>query len=312
MQLLIWLFFYFFMFLYNTQRWDYLAVGFWSTTIAVSFYVIAVYTNALYLIPRFYKTGSKPLYYLFSLLFLCGLFLLRVFIEYKFLYNFHPKLFGLTSYHFTFSFLTTCLAFLFGALLQNTIAYTLLLKKQDEMQSYQIAAELNLLKSQVQPHFLFNTLNNIYYLAYTKSDKTPEIIAKLSDIMRYFLDEAPKEKVPLSTEINFLKNYIKLESIRMLNPVKLDFSISVPDTDVLIPPMLLIPLVENIFKHGVDKTLKENAATINFYKNDGYFVFITENKICNNEKKEESRVGLINLKKGCNYYLITILSSIPR
>ena len=109
-----------------------------------------------------------------------------MYAEYKILLPLHLKFYSWTLSHFSFVFITNFLAFAFGALLRISIDYLSLLRRQQEMKTRQVATELNLLKAQVQPHFLFNTLNNIYYLAYTKNERTPEVIAKLSDIMRYF------------------------------------------------------------------------------------------------------------------------------
>ncbi|MCU0393006.1 MAG: histidine kinase, partial [Thermoflexibacter sp.] len=118
-------------------------------------------------------------------------------------------------------------------------------------------------------HFLFNTLNNIYYLAHTKSEKTKDMIAKLSEMMRYFLEEAPKEKVPLSTEIQFITDYICLEKIRMPYHLQIDFGIRAENQNLLVPPMLLMPLVENVFKHGLDKAKQHNQAKICLEVNGG-------------------------------------------
>jgi hypothetical protein len=261
LQIAVWGIFYVFLLLYTMQKWEFPQFGFWAATIATVAYFLAVYCNAHWLIPKFYKRGKKIQYYILSILVLTVLQLIRMYAEYKILLPLHLKFYSWTVSHFSFVFITNFLAFAFGALLRVSIDYLSLLRRQQEMKTRQMATELNLLKAQVQPHFLFNTLNNIYYLAYTKNERTPEVIAKLSDIMRYFVDEAPKEKVPLSTETQFLKNYIELEQIRMLHPVQPEFVIAA-DESLMIPPMLLIPLVENIFKHGVDKTMEENEVCI--------------------------------------------------
>ncbi len=115
--------------------------------------------------------------------------------------------------------------------------------------------------------------------------------------MRYFVDEAPKEKVPISTEISFLENYIELEQIRMLHRAKISFSISTPDASLLIPPMLLIPFVENLFKHGIDKTLPENIVHITLEQQNGHLIFHTENTFVKNNDKTTGGQGLTNLQK---------------
>jgi len=296
LQVAIWVIFYVFLLLYTMQKWEFPKFGFWAATIATIFYFIAVHANASWLIPRFYKKGKQFQYFVLSFVLLCALLMTRMFVEYKVLFPLHLKFYGWSLAHYSFVFITNFLAFAFGALFRVSIDYISLLHEREEMKTRQMATELNLLKSQVQPHFLFNTLNNIYYLAYTKNERTPEVIAKLSDIMRYFVDEAPREKVSLSTEIQFLKNYIELEQIRMLHPVELSFSINANDT-VMIPPMLLIPLVENIFKHGVDKTIEKNKVCLHLEQQNGSLVFSTANMVNEIKKGGESGMGLRNLRK---------------
>jgi LytS/YehU family sensor histidine kinase len=182
-------------------------------------------------------------------------------------------------------------------LLRVSIDYVALLRKQEEMRHQQLASELNLLKAQVQPHFLFNTLNNIYYLAYTKNERTAEVVARLSDIMRYFVDEAPKERVPLMAEIDFLDNYIELEQIRMLHQAEICFDRTGVSDALIIPPMLLIPLVENIFKHGVDKSLTVNEVKLTLRQEGRYLVFTTGNLYHEQECTDKNGGGLTNLRK---------------
>jgi hypothetical protein len=296
LQVAIWTIFYVFLLLYTLQKWEYPAYSFWAATIATVFYFIAVYSNASWLIPQFYKKGKRVAYIVLSVSLIAILLLSRMAVEYLVLLPLHLKFYSWSLSHFSFVFITNFLAFAFGALLRVSIDYLSLLRQQEALKTRQMATELNLLKSQVQPHFLFNTLNNIYYLAYTKNERTPEVISKLSEIMRYFVDEAPKEKVPLSTEIQFLRNYIELEQIRMLHPVQPSFSVKA-DKSLLIPPMLLVPLVENIFKHGIDKTIEHNEVCIELRLTNGHLQFTTRNTVNRHEKKQDSGVGLANLAR---------------
>lgn len=294
-----WLLFYIFLVLYAVQKWGTWSGAFTSTTIGMSSYVLAVYGNALWLMPRFYRTGKKTAYFIVAFLFLAFVIGARMMAEYLILYPMHGKLpfYNLSVAQFTFCTISDFLAFFFGAMLYTTADYITLLRKQETMRMQQAAAELNLLKAQVQPHFLFNTLNNIYYLAYTKSDLAATVIARLSGIMRYFVDEAPKEKVPLTTEINFLKNYMELEQIRMLHAASLRFTHEGVDEMIRIPPMLLIPLVENIYKHGVDKSVPENNVDLCLKMENGYLKFNTVNTVQPDEAGTGSGVGLDNLRK---------------
>lgn len=120
-----------------------------------------------------------------------------------------------------------------------------------QMHSDKLSAELAFLKSQVSPHFLFNTLNNIYSLAQLRSDDTPEAILKLSQLMRYMLYEANDPQVPLEQEVEYLRNYVDLQRLRLADDVDIEFSQEGQHGGRLIEPMLLIPFVENAFKHGV-------------------------------------------------------------
>jgi two-component system, LytTR family, sensor kinase len=126
-------------------------------------------------------------------------------------------------------------------------------KQKTDLQAKSRASELALLRSQINPHFLFNTLNNIYSLVYKKSDEAPSVVMKLSEIMRYMLYDANSEKVMLTKEIDYLKSFIELNELRLKEGKISTFTINGNYSTQLIPPMLLIPFVENAFKHGSKK-----------------------------------------------------------
>ena len=197
--------------------------------------------------------------------------------------------------HISMMSLSVFIAYLLGGLLYITQNYIELLINQEKLKSQQLSTEINLLKAQVQPHFLFNTLNNIYSLAVSKSEKTPEVVAKLSEIMRYFVDDAPKELVNVETEVSFLKNYIELEQIRMLFPIKVQWDLNIENPAQTIPPMLLIPFVENVFKHGIDKTKPHNEVSIRLEITQKYLDFEVVNSVI--QEKEGQWRSLENLKK---------------
>lgn len=123
-------------------------------------------------------------------------------------------------------------------------------KLRDELINQQQASELALMRSQVNPHFLFNTLNNIYSLVYRKSDEAPEAVMKLSSIMRYMLYDSAARKVPLEKEIEYLKSYIELQNLRIKHPDFVSLHIDGDIEGKTIAPMLLISFVENAFKHS--------------------------------------------------------------
>ncbi len=296
-QIALWLIVYTMLVVYFIQKNDLLLGSILSVNF-ILFYTFAVYFNANYLIVKYFHKNKIRTYFTFVLIALLVTTLLRVESEnlIRFFYIDIPHSFyNRNLLHYFFVLITQLLAFLFGFLLRISIDYVELFKKQQLLKTQQLATEIKLLKAQVQPHFLFNTLNNIYSLAVTKSDKTPEVVAKLSDIMRYFVDDAPKEKVSVETEVNFLKNYIELEKIRMVFPLQLEMNLKIENYQQVIPPMLLIAFVENIFKHGIDKTERENQATIDLEINAQGLVFVVKNKIFN--QTEGQWRSLANLEK---------------
>jgi two-component system, LytTR family, sensor kinase len=125
-------------------------------------------------------------------------------------------------------------------------------KQKKEMENQKLGAELSLLKSQINPHFFFNTLNSIYSLAIVKSNRTPEAVLKLSELMRYIIYDTERKVVPLSKEVEYIANYIELQRLRLPDEVKVKLITELGDSDAVIEPLLLLPFVENAFKHGVD------------------------------------------------------------
>lgn len=164
------------------------------------------------------------------------------------------------------------------------------------LKNEKMEAELSLLKSKIDPHFFFNTLNNLYGLAIAKSDKTPEVIQKLSEIMRYTIYEGEKNQTPLKSEINYLEEYIDIQKIRYQKNVDIQFKKDVADDSTSVAPLLFIMLVENAFKHGIE-SLTENAFVhINLTQQNDALTFEVTN---NFEIKPETinGLGLKNLKK---------------
>jgi len=268
------------------------------TLINISFYAVVIYGNISLLFPRLYEKGQKVAYVICVIILVIGAGLSRGY-SLTALYNaYYPtmpdKMTLEAIINFSVAgFLTYMLSFIF----RMALAYFELKRQSEKMLVQKSQAELNLLKSQVQPHFLFNTLNNIYYEAYREAPRTAKLIERLSDIMRYFVDESPKDEVSLSTEIQFLENYIVLEKIRMRHEIDLDF-VRDCNTEVRIPPMLLMTFVENIFKHGIDKSSSENRIELSLVQEDAYLLFQTKNRIYDLPGTPEHRgFGIENLRK---------------
>jgi LytS/YehU family sensor histidine kinase len=203
------------------------------------------------------------------------------------------------------------LIYILSLIFRISIAYFTLKQQTEEIMLQKSQAELNLLKSQVQPHFLFNTLNNIYYKVYKVDPPSANLIERLSDIMRYFVDESPKDVVPLTTEVAFIENYMALERIRIRYGVTINFE-KAYQAELRIPPMLLMTFVENIFKHGINKSSKQNQIDISLIQKDGYLLFKTSNRRFNPTIPTDSNgFGIANLTKrlsmlyGSNFELTT-------
>jgi two-component system, LytTR family, sensor kinase len=158
------------------------------------------------------------------------------------------------------------------------------------------ATELNYLRNQTNPHFLFNSLNSIYSLAHKKSDLVPDAIVTLSEMMRYMLYETDNKSVLLEKEINYIKNYIELQKLRLNNIENISINIHGNTKDKYIEPMLLISFIENAFKYGTD--YKGTAyVKIIMRMEENVFNFWIENKIENNKKDpNNSGIGLTNIK----------------
>jgi LytS/YehU family sensor histidine kinase len=189
------------------------------------------------------------------------------------------------------------LIYVLSLVVRFAIAYFTLRQQTEEILLQKSQAELNLLKSQVQPHFLFNALNSIYYRVYKVDSSSAGLIERLSDIMRYFVDESPKEVVPLSTEVAFIENYMELERIRIRHGASINFE-KAYNPELRIPPMLLMTFVENIFKHGIDKSRRQNRVTISLVQQDEFLLFKTCNrKIDPAADDQPGGFGIINLTK---------------
>ncbi|HWK99898.1 MAG TPA: sensor histidine kinase [Parapedobacter sp.] len=164
------------------------------------------------------------------------------------------------------------------------------------LETEKLNAELAFLRSQINPHFLFNSLNNIYSLAYQKSEKTPEAILKLSEIMRYMLYESNEDLVLLGEEINYLENYIELQKLRFKEKVYVDLHVDIDEEGLQIMPLLLISFLENAFKHGVSTDeLKPIRIDISVQKRRLHFK--AENAKNQVNKDQTRGVGLTNLKR---------------
>ena len=161
-------------------------------------------------------------------------------------------------------------------------------------------AELRLLRGQIQPHFLFNTLNNLYSLSIHHSEKTSEVIIKLSDLLNYIIYDCHSERVKIESEIDFLKSFIELEQIRHDESLKLSLSIEGNYDDKYIAPMLLHTFIENSFKHGANKTTGTAWIDIEINIGEDAMIFNVANSKSHDGNYPATGIGIINTKKRLN------------
>lgn len=254
----------------------------------VLFLTIPVYINNLKIIPLFNRKNK-----LFGVVLFCTNAFLFTGIAVFFLSDQFQKFEWPMLYNL---FAVMILALLFSSTIK--IAKDSFMKRQEIKD-----AELKLLKAQLNPHFLFNTLNNLYGLSVINSDKLPGLMLKLSDLLRYSLYDTKEQLVPLEKEIQYLQNYVALERIRLEDKIDIELSVSKKITNFYIAPMLLIVFVENAFKHlGISKN-GDSKVAIDMDIQEEELVFTCINTIDNLEaqntdlEKGKSGIGLRNAKK---------------
>lgn len=216
------------------------------------FLMIVAYINYFIILPRYIKHKNGIRYSLefviATVLILFGYVHVKRWIVDGYSYQagfFYTKAFAIGS------FVTSVLVSAFVAFLRFFTEWRDLEEQREQLKSEKLSAELKFLKNQINPHFLFNTLNNLYSLAYTKSPQTTEVISRLSQMMRYMVYDSNHELVPLEKEIEYIKNYILLEKLRLNEEVPIEFEVIGDPGNKKIVPLLLIPFMENAFKHGV-------------------------------------------------------------
>ncbi|SDF79041.1 Histidine kinase [Dyadobacter soli] len=170
---------------------------------------------------------------------------------------------------------------------------------RERVEKQHIASELSFLKAQINPHFFFNTLNNIYSLTYSDIPVSREAILKLSRMMRYVLYDTLSDSVPLRQELSFLKDYISLMALRLHECTTLEFEEPAPDKDYWIAPMLLLPFVENAFKHG-SSTMQHSRIEVSLKVNEGALSLRVFNHIAHEKdgyQLDQGGIGLTNTRK---------------
>jgi len=169
-----------------------------------------------------------------------------------------------------------------------------------ELEQQKSKAELSLLRQQINPHFFFNTLNNLYSMSLTEDKQTPETILQLSEMMRYVIYKGKEEKVKLKDEVKYMKDYINLQMIRVHKTVDFKMEFDIENEELEVPPLLFIILIENAFKHGIEPAGHSSTLHISLNEKDNDLVFTCYNSKTETEHIQAAGIGLSNLKKRLN------------
>lgn len=270
----------------------------------VGFYAIIVYFNLYYLIPN-YLTRNKFFTYavllVLSSMVITPIKAIVLFFQYANQPSLQSNIISDLNWYFVVSFFfagSSTITKIIGDWVRHT-------REKQELETQTMQSELNFLKSQINPHFLFNTLNNLYALTLKKSDKAPEIVIKLSEMMRYMLYECNEKRVLLSKEVNYIKNYLELEMLRKSAGMQLDFQVEGHITDQKIVPLMFVPFIENSFKHGLNSHIDKGYVHILLRVDKQYVDFSIENSKPDAKPGPETRlsrersggIGLVNVRR---------------
>jgi sensor histidine kinase YesM len=259
-------------------------ISFVPIIISSLFLIVIFYFNYFVLIPKFLLLKKYLLYVIMLVLSIVAAFVLSEVFFNLFginpgnIANINPMLIKIEPVMRANAFLILTISIL--ASISLTINNHL-----RQLEKEKLVAQISSLRFQINPHFLFNTLNNIYATAIDTSPRTADMVDKLSEMMRYTMKETQNDFVPLEEEINYLNNYVELQKLRLDSKIRFDFTIDGEFSELQIAPMLLIPFVENAFKHGVNSEQDSNIR-ISIKANESELHFIVANN------KVDIRLGI--------------------
>lgn len=264
-------------------------------------FIFLVNFNWYFLAPRFLKRGSYLRYALFVLVTIIGCAIILTqnpyFVEQNEMYL---MMSGSGTKYLIPGLLTmsyvTFMAYLISMPFYLSIGWFDQQGKIDKLESENLRAELSILKDQINPHFFFNTLNNLYSLTLNKSEQAPEAMLKLSELMRYVIYDAKKPLVTIQEEVEYLENYFEIQRIRIGDKAEIEFTCEIDDPSTKVVPLLFINLIENAFKHGTDSMVKGGDIECTLKVKNGRLEFNVKNEYELKESKE-SGVGLTNLER---------------
>ncbi|GAB2699969.1 sensor histidine kinase [Mucilaginibacter koreensis] len=258
------------------------------------------YLNYLWLIPQFLDKNQYRKYVIAACLTIVGYVLIKYILALSLksiaLVHENGRMATFGEYILSAGISTT-IFILLSAGLKFTTDWFRSERIQRDLENQRLTAELSFLKSQINPHFLFNSLNSIYSLAYQRSETTPEAILKLAEIMRYMLYECNDAKVDLAKELQYMQSYIDMQKIRYDGNVFVNFSVHGKVTHQKIAPLLLIAFIENAFKHGLANDPKQPILMQVYVKEEHQLYFYLHNKKHHHNRDAGGGIGMHNVKR---------------
>lgn len=266
--------------------------------------LIFIPLNLKILFPMFYFK-KKPLeHIIWTIIFIFLIVVFLVFLRQSLnLPDVAPSRFSLHNrgnlFYFVGYLFPLLMVFLSSALHEISIIANQSAREAAQLKSEKLESELKFLKSQINPHFLFNSLNNIYTLTMLNPNAAGESVLKLSEMLRYLLYECDAEKVALGRELTYLENYIALFSLKDDEPLNIKFNKTNMQNDIMIAPLLFIPFVENAFKHSQVEDLENGWINIKLSSDEQQIYFEVKNSLPQNEfaKDKVGGIGLNNVKR---------------
>lgn len=292
---------------YPPLSWDFsVPPNFWvKQALNLAVMIAAFYANAHYITPKLlFQKGNKVLFGVWLAAAVGGILVIARVIEVRLhvltdmarIFNKTPKNSFSLDLHL---FMITLLVMVISTSLALARRWQADAQMHERIEKQQIASELSFLKAQINPHFFFNTLNNIYSLTYSDIPVSREAILKLSRMMRYVLYDTLSDQVSLRQELSFLKDFISLMELRLHECTTLEFNEPLVDKDCWIAPMLLLPFVENAFKHG-SSALHSSRIVIDLHVSQGSLLLRVFNQIAHEKdgyQLDQGGIGLANTRK---------------
>jgi two-component system, LytTR family, sensor histidine kinase AlgZ len=262
------------------------------------FSMLIAYLNYFIFLPRFLERKNVGRYLLeFSIPFALVMFMRVHLVRYLIDGYTHREEYFYSTLHIVQTAATSLFIVIFVGMLRFAKDWFEFEARKKEVENEKLIAELNFLKAQINPHFLFNTLNNLYYLAFTQSPNTTEVIAKLSQMMRYMIYDSNHPLVPVSKELEYMQNYISLERLRLNNAIPIKFEVTGNVEHARIAPLIFITFLENAFKHGVSNNKPDAWVNISINMQGKNCVYTVENSKVPATGEGKSGIGLQNVKR---------------